>query len=208
VRNTSTTQQERCRIDRTKIPQAQQWCRAERSLRIGVYAGKNLPRTSLQCSYIFLVLSAILSVENRVPLKPVLGAWGMLRIFIFPHVQTQSNRGCNSLVILLWLMVPRDHFVSRFLLLLRLFLGLYSFDCKTASVVERLDVLSVICRLHNLRSPFKIIAFYLVPPIVFSFSAKAFFYLGTIRRFSRNGTTVSHWRFHDNRRMNTSADFS
>jgi hypothetical protein len=26
--------------------------------------------------------------------------------------------------------------------------------------------------------------------------------------FSRNGTEVSHWRFHDNRRMNTSADVS
>jgi hypothetical protein len=37
------------------------------------------------------------------------------------------------------------------------------------------DVLSVICRHHNLRSPFKI-PFYLVPPIVFSFRTKAFFY--------------------------------
>jgi hypothetical protein len=62
--------------------------------------------------------------------------------------------------------------------------------------------------LHNLRSPFKI-PFYLVPPIVFSSRAKAFFYSGTIRRgFAWNGTTVSHWRFHDNRRMNTSADVS
>jgi hypothetical protein len=42
----------------------------------------------------------------------------------------------------------------------------------------------------------------------FSFRTKAFFYLGTIRRFSWNGTTVSHWRFHDNRCMNTSADVS
>jgi hypothetical protein len=69
------------------------------------------------------------------------------------------------------------------------------------------DVLSVICRLHNLRSPFKI-QFYLVPPIVFLFRAHTFFYLGTIRRFSWNDTTVSHWRFHDNRRMNTTADVS
>jgi hypothetical protein len=69
------------------------------------------------------------------------------------------------------------------------------------------DVISVICRLHNLRPPFKI-PFYLVPPIVFSFSARAFFYLGTICRFSWNGTSVSHWRFHDNRHMNTSADVS
>jgi hypothetical protein len=69
------------------------------------------------------------------------------------------------------------------------------------------DVLSVIRRLHNLWSPFKI-PFYLVPPIVFSFRAHAFYNLGTIRRFSCNGTEVSHWRFHDNRRMNTSADVS
>jgi hypothetical protein len=65
----------------------------------------------------------------------------------------------------------------------------------------------VICRLHNLWSPFKI-PFYLVPPIVFSFKAHAFFYLGTICRFSWNGTNVSHWRFHENRHMNTSADVS
>jgi hypothetical protein len=69
------------------------------------------------------------------------------------------------------------------------------------------DVLSVICRLHNLWSPFKI-PFYLVLPIVFSFRAHAFYYLGTIRRFSWNDTKVSHWRFHDNRIMNTSADVS
>jgi hypothetical protein len=37
------------------------------------------------------------------------------------------------------------------------------------------DVISVICRLHNLRFPFKI-PFYLVPPIVFSF--RAFFLFG------------------------------
>jgi hypothetical protein len=43
------------------------------------------------------------------------------------------------------------------------------------------DVLSVIRRLHNLWSPFKI-PFYLVPPIVFSFRAHAFYFLGTIRR--------------------------
>jgi hypothetical protein len=69
------------------------------------------------------------------------------------------------------------------------------------------DVLSVICRLHNLWSPFKI-PFYLVPPIVFSSRAHAINYLGTIRRFSWNGTEVSRWRFHDNRHMNTSADVS
>jgi hypothetical protein len=69
------------------------------------------------------------------------------------------------------------------------------------------DVKYVICRLHNLRSPFKI-SFHLVPPIVFSFRAHAFFYFGTICRFSWNGTNVSHWRFRDNRHMNTSADVS
>jgi hypothetical protein len=68
-------------------------------------------------------------------------------------------------------------------------------------------VLFVICRLHYLRSPFKI-PFYLVPPIVFSLREKSFFYLETIRRFSWNGTTVSHWRFHDVRHMKTSADVS
>jgi hypothetical protein len=59
-----------------------------------------------------------------------------------------------------------------------------------------LDFLKGFCfsLFHNLRSPFKI-PFYLVPPIVFSFRAKTLFYLGTIRRFSWNGTTVSHWRF-------------
>jgi hypothetical protein len=38
----------------------------------------------------------------------------MLHLFIIPHVQTQSHRVCSSYVILLWLMLPRDHFVSRF----------------------------------------------------------------------------------------------
>jgi hypothetical protein len=66
------------------------------------------------------------------------------------------------------------------------------------------DVLSVICRLH--RSPFKF-PFYLVPPIIFSFRTHAFFYLGTICRFSWNGTYVSHWKFHDNRHMNTKFKF-
>jgi hypothetical protein len=38
----------------------------------------------------------------------------MLHVFIISHVQTQSNRVCNSYVILLRLMLPMDHFVSRF----------------------------------------------------------------------------------------------
>jgi hypothetical protein len=41
-------------------------------------------------------------------------AWGMLHLFITLQVQTQSNRDCHSYVILLWLMFPRNHFVSRF----------------------------------------------------------------------------------------------
>jgi hypothetical protein len=39
----------------------------------------------------------------------------MLHVLIIPHVQTQSNRVCNFYVILLWLMLPRDNFVSRIL---------------------------------------------------------------------------------------------
>jgi hypothetical protein len=39
----------------------------------------------------------------------------MLHLFSILHVHTQLNRVCNSLVILVWLMLPRDHFVSRFL---------------------------------------------------------------------------------------------
>jgi hypothetical protein len=53
----------------------------------------------------------------------------------------------------------------------------------------------------------KFIPFYLVSTIVFSFTAHAFYYFGTLRRFLWNGTEVSQWRFHDNRHMNTSVDF-
>jgi ABC-type Mn2+/Zn2+ transport system permease subunit len=38
----------------------------------------------------------------------------VLHLFSIPHVQTQSNRFCNSLLILLWLMLPRYHFVQMF----------------------------------------------------------------------------------------------
>jgi hypothetical protein len=61
-----------------------------------------------------ILMPALLSVENRVPLKPVLGGVRDVAICIIPHVHIQWNRVCNSLVILLWLMLPRDHFVSRF----------------------------------------------------------------------------------------------
>jgi hypothetical protein len=42
-----------------------------------------------------------------------MGAWGVLQLFIIPHVQTQSKRVCNSLVSVLWLTLPIYHFVSR-----------------------------------------------------------------------------------------------
>jgi hypothetical protein len=61
------------------------------------------------------LMPALLNVENWVSLKPALAAMGMLHLFITPHVQTQSNRVCDFHVILLWLMLPRDHFVSSFL---------------------------------------------------------------------------------------------
>jgi hypothetical protein len=51
-------------------------------------------------------------------------------------------------------------------------------------------------------SPSKFL-FFFSPPIVFLFRSQALFYLGIIRRFSLNGTTVSHWRFHDQHRINT-----
>jgi hypothetical protein len=47
-----------------------------------------------------------------------------------------------------------------------------------------------------------------VPHIVFSLKAHAFYYLGTIRRFSSNDKEVWHWRFHDNRLIYTFADAS
>jgi hypothetical protein len=70
------------------------------------------------------------------------------------------------------------------------------------------DVLSVICRLHILRPPFKI-PFYLVPPIVFSFRAHTFFNWGPNAAF-HGMTLLCHIEgsIHDNRHMNTSADVS
>jgi hypothetical protein len=64
-------------------------------------------------SYV-LLMPALLSVDNWVSLKPVLEAWGMLHLFIISYVQTQSNRVCNFHGILLWFMLPRNHFISRF----------------------------------------------------------------------------------------------
>jgi hypothetical protein len=62
------------------------------------------------------LMPAFFSVENWLPLLSTQGAWGMLHVFSIPHVQTQSNRVRNSLANLLWLIVPRDHFVSSFLI--------------------------------------------------------------------------------------------
>jgi hypothetical protein len=53
----------------------------------------------------------------------------MLHLFIIPHVQTQSNRVCNSYAILLWLMLPRHHFVSRIL-----YFTTAGFKCRVAGV--------------------------------------------------------------------------
>jgi hypothetical protein len=47
---------------------------------------------------------------------------------------------------------------------------------------------------------------YLVPSIMFTFKAYVFVCLGTIRRFSRNVSNISHWKFHGGLRMDTSAD--
>jgi hypothetical protein len=71
------------------------------------------------CPYFILVLlyfsgpsgslmPALLSVENR-----VLVVWGMLHSFIISHLQIQSNLVFKFHVILLWFMLPRDHFVFR-----------------------------------------------------------------------------------------------
>jgi hypothetical protein len=54
------------------------------------------------------LMLALLSVENWVPLKPVLGeALGTLNLFTIPHVQTQPKQSA----ILLWLRLPRDPFI-------------------------------------------------------------------------------------------------
>jgi hypothetical protein len=47
------------------------------------------------------LIPAILSVENWVPLKPVLWTWGTLNLFIIPLLQTQSNRTWNIFEILM-----------------------------------------------------------------------------------------------------------
>jgi hypothetical protein len=41
--------------------------------------------------------------------------WSLLHVFNIPNVQTQFNRVCNSLVILWWVILLRDHFIFRFL---------------------------------------------------------------------------------------------
>jgi hypothetical protein len=54
-------------------------------------------------------LSSTFSVENWVPLKPMLGGVRDVALFHYPHAQTQSNRVCNFRIILLLLMLRRDH---------------------------------------------------------------------------------------------------
>jgi hypothetical protein len=68
-------------------------------------------------------------------------------------------------------------------------------------------VLSVIRRLHGLWSPFGIPFFVEFRPLFSRSGHTHFFNLGPYI-ISWNGTTVSHWRFHDNRHMNTSGDVS
>jgi hypothetical protein len=62
------------------------------------------------------LIPALLSVKNWVPLKPVLEGVKNSHLFIIPHVQTQLNWVCNSYVILLWFMLPRDHFFQIFIM--------------------------------------------------------------------------------------------
>jgi hypothetical protein len=84
-----------------------------------VTAVKKLPRSSLQCCYIFRVLRdhwcqhyLVIRIEYRSS-----RCWRCkgIALYIMHHVQTQSNLVCSFLVILLWLMLLRDHFDSRFL---------------------------------------------------------------------------------------------
>jgi hypothetical protein len=61
------------------------------------------------------LMPALLSVENLVPLKPVLGGVRDVALIHYPSctdsIKPSLQFSCN----LLWLMLPRDHFVSRFL---------------------------------------------------------------------------------------------
>jgi hypothetical protein len=77
---------------------------------------KKLPRTSMFLYFSDLsgsLMPALFSVDYWVPIKP--GGVRDVALYIIPHVQTQSNRVCSSLVILMWLMLPRGHIVSGFL---------------------------------------------------------------------------------------------
>jgi hypothetical protein len=68
---------------------------------------KKLPRTSLQCCYIFAsasgpLMPALLSVENWVSLKQVIGAWGCRTYSLsLMHIlnQTESALLCNFVAI-------------------------------------------------------------------------------------------------------------
>jgi hypothetical protein len=77
--------------------------------------------------------------------------------------------------------------------------------CLLFNLSFKLNSLSVIYRHHNLWTLFKG-PFFLVSLIVFWFKEHALFYFSTIRRSLF--INVSHWIFHDNRRINISADVS
>jgi hypothetical protein len=94
-----------------------------------------------------------------------------IRNVIFPILKDRSARhNCCACVILVLSIRHLSSWVVP--VLLTLILLNHPKDMWPA-----FDVISVIRRLHNLRSPFKI-PFYLVPPIVFSFRAHAFFTWG------------------------------
>jgi hypothetical protein len=66
---------------------------------------KKLPYISFQCCYIFLVLKDFFIAACKVlKIEYCSRAWGMLSLFIIPHVKTQSKGACKfpcSFVVLL-----------------------------------------------------------------------------------------------------------
>jgi hypothetical protein len=74
-----------------------------------------LPRDHLVSWILHLATAGVKCRVAAVKSFPALHFSVKLHFLIITHVQTQSNRVCNSYVILLWLMLPRDHFVSRIL---------------------------------------------------------------------------------------------
>jgi hypothetical protein len=76
---------------------------------------KNWPITVMFFVYEYqdIVLSFFVVHIFFIPSLLIVENWVLLH-FSISHVQTQSNRGCNFHVILLWFMLPRDHHFSRF----------------------------------------------------------------------------------------------